>query len=415
VQGAGQESGTAEQLLAVVRVHADRVHDAVRRLGCPPGAALGAVEDSALDLLEETADGPLSEPVGRWFALARERAATSPGGSRSPGGAPPPVGEGVLAADGEQARLGAALAALPERERFALLLRDSYDLPVAAVAAALGTTQEQALEEVRAARLAVLPRIDRLSEAPSDAEERAARLLGGLVVVALPEAERAALLGRVERAARHGLPTAATSLGSRVVEVEHPVRRERVLGPAGVLVGLVLAAAVGVGAGLLLGRSPGAIPPAEAAGDQPLVTAPPLPHASPASAQQKKRAASPPPATTRLFTIAPTPSPTPTPTPTASPPPTLSAAVLSTRPAGGPNGAEITVTGRGWTPGKPVTVLYLDATGTATGSSAAATPGPDGSFTTTLASQDPQNLPGPHEVRATNGSQQASGSYDAAA
>ena len=46
---------SAEDLVAAIRVHLDRVHDAVRRVGADPGTAVEVVQNSALDLVE---DGP---------------------------------------------------------------------------------------------------------------------------------------------------------------------------------------------------------------------------------------------------------------------------------------------------------------------------------------------------------------------
>ncbi|MBC7679909.1 MAG: hypothetical protein H7233_13125, partial [Pseudorhodobacter sp.] len=77
---------SAEAVLTAVRVHADRVHDAVRRLGCGPGAAAAVTGASALDLVGAVANGPAGGggPVG--WGVAPGRAA---GGARGggPGGA----------------------------------------------------------------------------------------------------------------------------------------------------------------------------------------------------------------------------------------------------------------------------------------------------------------------------------------
>lgn len=461
-----RETVSAERLSSLVRVHADRVHDALRRLGCGPQDAARTVEASALDLVDEVAGPGDPEPLGWWFARARELAAQVPG---SPGEGRP-VGEGVLASDSDQALLGAALGALPERARFALLLRDSYDLPAAVVGAALGTTADGALEEVGRARLDFLPGIDgepaavladhagdlgvlaRLGEGGPveardatarrhaqactacrgvvEAQDWAHRLLGGLVVVALPNAEREPLLQRVEQRAREVLPAggsvairAAGAVVERTVrdEDEDDVRR-RVLSPLGVLLGLVLAVAAGLGLGLLLVRSPGGISVALAGGGTPLVTAPPLPRLAPAPADQVRRAQSPPPAETRVFTLPPaTTAPPPPPPPPPSPDPVQTTAAPSDAfairldPASGPNGQELQVSGTGWTPGAPVTIEYLDTLGQRTGSSATAVADGGGAFSVQLAAQDPQNLPGEHEVRASEGARSASALYDAQA
>ena len=113
------EDLTADDVLSVVRVHADRVHDAVRRLGCGPEASVEVVEESALDLVAAVAGRPESvpDPVGWWFARARTLARSVAGGDDAL-----PVGGGVLSGDANQVRLAEALEAMPERERAALLL-----------------------------------------------------------------------------------------------------------------------------------------------------------------------------------------------------------------------------------------------------------------------------------------------------
>ncbi|MCW2608221.1 MAG: hypothetical protein JWO60_2914, partial [Frankiales bacterium] len=149
-----QEQVSAERMVAVVRVHADRVHDAVRRLGCSPAASVEVVEASALDVVQAAAAGRVTDPLGAWFARARELAE----GAQTD--ADVPVGGGVLATDRDQELLSSALDARPEPERLALLLRDSYDLPAESVGTVLGTDADGAMELVGAARLRFLPGID---------------------------------------------------------------------------------------------------------------------------------------------------------------------------------------------------------------------------------------------------------------
>ena len=64
---------SAEDVSAAVRIHADRLHDFVRRLGCSPTAAIEVVETSALDLVDAVATAPETVPdvVGWWFGPAR--------------------------------------------------------------------------------------------------------------------------------------------------------------------------------------------------------------------------------------------------------------------------------------------------------------------------------------------------------
>jgi hypothetical protein len=73
------------------------------------------------------------------------------------------------------------------------------------------------------------------------------------------------------------------------------------------------------------------------------------------------------------------------------------------------------VTGTGFAPGAEVLVEYLDPTGAATGSSATAVADERGRFTTDLTAQDPNNFPGEHTVRATDGQRTAEATYTAQA
>ena len=255
---------TAEDVLATVRVHADRVHDLVRRLGCGPAAALQIVEQSALQLVagqavepaasDEVAGYPAgpatqadptaaADPVGWWFTRARDLARSSAGARDEI-----PTSAGVLSTDAGQARLAGALDARPEAERVPLLLRDAYDLPATSVGRVLGLAPDEAMTVVGQARLALLPSLAggqaavldshttdpaglaRLAEggqvATRDAtlrrhvqscqrcgavvgdQERARRLLRALVVTALPAAAREQLLAAVTALARDVLPSA---------------------------------------------------------------------------------------------------------------------------------------------------------------------------------------------------------------
>ncbi|MCU1586761.1 MAG: hypothetical protein JWN31_254, partial [Frankiales bacterium] len=298
---------TADELIGAVRVHADRVHDAVRRLGCGPEAATQVVERSALGLVEAVARQPESvgDPVGWWFAKARALGRQAAGGDDDL-----PVGGGLLSSDANQVRLAEALESRPERERAALLLRDSYDLPATAVGTALGLDAQGAMEVVGAARLAFLPTLigavpslptdhavdlaalARLGEGGPqavrdatarrhvrscercadvlDAQERARRMLAGLTVVALPDADRTAILGRVESRARALLPAAEAVADD---EWEDPPTRRYPLSL--MVLGLVVAVGLGIGGGMLASRGT----PVSRTGDlgmQELVTAAPV-------------------------------------------------------------------------------------------------------------------------------------------
>jgi DNA-directed RNA polymerase specialized sigma24 family protein len=283
---------SAEQVVTAVRVHADRVHDAVRRLGCEPEPAVVVVEASARELVEVVARTPetVEDAVGWWFAraLARGRQAAR-GGAREP----LPLGGGLLSSDEDQVRLSEALDGLAEQDRVVVLLRDSYALPPGAVGAAVGTDGDAAMGAVGRARLAFLPLVDgapappvpahappmaalaRLAEGGPvaardatarrhaqsctacqsllDAQGRAHTLLQGLTVVALPAADREPLLVRVEQQARALLPAEQDLL--EVVDDEEEWEPEpRLLSPLVAVLAVVLAVLLGVVLGVLLSR-----------------------------------------------------------------------------------------------------------------------------------------------------------------
>lgn len=439
---------TADAVLSVIRVHADRVHDAVRRLGCGPEAAYEVVEQSAFDLISAAATEPdaVGEPVGWWFARARNLGRSLAGGDDDL-----PVGGGVLGGDANQIRLAEALEARPERERAALLLRDSYDLPASAVGTSLGLDAAGAMEVVGAARLAFLPTLlggqalslgahvadlgalSRLAEGGHlaardattrrhvqsceicadivDAQERARRLLSGLTVVALPEEEREALLVRAEAQALDRLPVAEPVYEDEEYD-EDDGRRGYSLSL--MALGLVAAAGAGLGIGLLASHN-GNGTPAVGANSLPLVTAAPVltfPAPPAPVAPTLDPSTSP---TPRVFVITPSPKPSPTATvgPTATPTPTISAEPLALElsPSSGPNDTEMTVNGTGWTPGATVTLQYLERLNQTAGSTASVVVDERGRFTTTLTAHDSRGLPGDHQVTADDGKHQSSATF----
>ncbi|HVE73494.1 MAG TPA: hypothetical protein VNA30_00155 [Mycobacteriales bacterium] len=445
-------SASAEDLIAVVRIHADRVHDAVRRLRCEPAAAPTVVETSALDLVDEVADRPrhVGDPVGWWFARARVLG-TATGAAHSP----LPVGGGLLAADEDQELLSQALDDLPEDQRFALLLRDSYQLPVAAVATALGTDADGAMAAVGSARLAYLALIEeepvpaipehqrdlagltRLAEGgvvaardattrkhakscPACSElvtalERGHLWLAGLTVAALPFSDREALLARVEERARAALPVAGAVAVEELWEEEDAEEPpSRLTTPLLVVTGLVLALILGAGLGVLLSRDGGQN---RAAGPG-LSTALPTEDDSPGP-RPSLLVITPGPrdsARPSVFTRSPSPVASPSSARPSAPPSSTPAEVpaeLSVDPSSGPNGASTVVSGTGWLPGRTVEIEYFDPLGRSTGSRTSAVADAAGTFSASLAAFDPAALPGRHQMRANNGSQQASATYDA--
>ena len=447
---------SAEDLVAAVRVHLDRVHDAVRRLGCNAAASVEVVETSAVDLVEVVAGRPetVEDAVGWWFARARAL------GRRVAARAPDlPLGGGVLSVDQDQQVLSEALDQLPERERVALLLRDSYDLPALSVGAALGLDEAAAMELVGRARLAFLPLVDdepspvlsshqsdlgalaRLGEggqiaardatvrrhalscescrAVTDAQQRAHLLLTGLTVVALPEADRVGVLAHVEEQAYAVLPTTATlMLRGREEQELQDEQDPRVFSPLLVLLALVLCAVAGLGLGLLLSRSSGPTSLVSADGRLPPGVVLASPPAGPAKAAPPPTVVAPAPQTTVfLVPASPPPSPSPLPVPSLTPAPVSDPDPdplgITLTPDSGPNGANLTVTGLGWPPGVQVTIEYLDTLGEPTGSRSVVLADARGQFSAQLIAQDPANLPGPHAVEASDGTQTTQASYDA--
>ncbi|HVM28188.1 MAG TPA: sigma factor-like helix-turn-helix DNA-binding protein [Mycobacteriales bacterium] len=452
---------SAEDVEAVLRVHVDRVHDAVRRLGADPDTAVEVVRTSALSLVDAVATRPQDVPdaVGWWFAEARRRA----GGTGS--GLPDlPLGGGLLSADDDQLVLAETIEELPEDERLALLLRDAYRLPMSAVAGGLGTDESTAATIVARARLHAVPLLDdepapplpahaesvaalgRVGEsgqvaprdatvrrhvqacaacrAVTDSQQRVHLLLGGLAVVALPDAVRAEVLAQAEDKARTALPAAA-ALVLTEEEWEEQEEARRVLSPVMAVLGVVLAVGLGTGVGVVLSRGASAVLPVSS-NVLPEVALPeveaPAPITLPADLPPPPPVPEP---RTSVFTLPPrTAAPAPPPpeqttAPTAAASPTATtpagAQTLTVDPASGPNGATLTVTGAGWTPGARVVIEYLDPTGRPTGSRATATVDADGDFTTELVARNPTGVPGRHTVQASEGSRTRSASYDATA
>lgn len=282
----------AETVVAAVRAHADRVHDLARRLGCNPSAAAEVTEASALELVDAAAATPheVADPVGWWFRRAEELARAVSGGVPA-ARQPRPMGEtrpfvGLVG----QGVLTRALAELPDEERLLLLLRDSYDLAPSTVAAASGRTPDAVSLMVARGRLELLDscgeavpeptghvgelgplaRVAEGSVAPRDvavarhvgrcagctavvdAQTRARRLMAGLVVVALVDADRDTVLRRTRQRAGDLLPTrAAIDEARAAVLAEEPPEPPPLVSGLLVLALLLLGLVVGVVAGVL--------------------------------------------------------------------------------------------------------------------------------------------------------------------
>ena len=447
---------TALEPLTAIRAHADRVHDAVRRLGCNPAAALEVVTESAVDLMEVAARelATTGDLVGWWFGRAR-----SLGRSAADGEPDLPLGGGLLAVDEDQTVLAEVLEELSERDRVALLMRDSYALSEESVGAALGAAGEgAAMELVARARLAFVQALDgdappslaghrsggerpgldlaglaRLAEggpiSPADlgtqrhlqscatcqvlitAMERAHQLLAGLTVAALPDSERAVLLARLQA----GAAPALDNPGPLPDEQDDEPRR--LLTPVVALLLLCLALLGGLGLGVLLSRgdSAGQRSVVDQSSDLQLPAAPvnivvvspppsPVPLPSPSA-----------------FMVPPSPSanaqasssPVASAGPTSTDPSTASALTLTLDQSSGPNGAPITVRGTGWPAAQSVQLQYLDQFGRQLGAAVTASTTANGSFTATIRATDQTGLPGPHRVRAISGTTTATATYNA--
>jgi hypothetical protein len=144
----------------------------------------------------------------------------------------------------------------------------------------------------------------------------------------------------------------------------------------------------------------------------PDVTAPPASRASPLPTAFPTLSGNPSPT---VFIVTPSPSPGSsggTSPPPTSPEPATEQLSLTADPTSGPNGGPVKLLGTGWTVGANVTIDYVDPLGRDTGSRASAVVDARGRFSTTLSAQDPSNLPGRHTIRATDGTLQASATYD---
>jgi hypothetical protein len=247
-----------------------------------------------------------------------------------------------------------------------------------------------------------------------EGQARAHQSLAGLTVVALPEQQREAVLTRVDAQSRAYLPLAAELLvADDEAYADEPGRWH---GPLYAVLALIGAVVVGTLIGLVLSRSPGpgrtaSVTPTDPA-VSPTVTTAPQPTLTPSPTLAPTPAGGP---TPSVFLITPTPSPGRVgsgASPTGGPEPATEPLTLSANPASGPNGAAVTVEGTGWTRRGTVTLDYLDPLGRQTGSHATAAVDARGRFTTTLAAQDPANLPGRHIIRATDGAQSDSATYD---
>lgn len=445
---------SADDFVSVVRVHSDRLHDLLRRLGCGADEAVEVVEAYALALLDALVNRPetVVDMAGWLFGRALELGRRLEGG----GDAPTEVARSVLAGTEGEAQVRSALARLPEVERYAVVLRDAYDLAPQSVAVALRRSPDATASLIATARMHFIglyddrqpPTLDdhtgrqavdlttlgrvadgSLSGTPAtalrrhvhactacedvvEAQVKARRVAAGLPVIALPDDVRDPLLGRVAERAQSTLPT----LEEVLFAAEEDEDVAPAISPLVVVVAIVLALVLG--AAVALATREGGRKSAATFGVPTPTVAPSITAVFPTQSTSGSPTASPSATATATRSATASAKPTSSVTPSATATPSASAtaaasAGISVSPTRGPNGTTVTVTGTGWHAGTTVTITYSDALGRDTGSTAQATTGPDGRFTAQLVARDSTGLPGRHTVTATNGEQSASATFTA--
>lgn len=437
---------SADDVVAAVRVHADRVHDLLRRSGCGPEESVEVCESYAFALIDALVNAPetVGDMAGWWFGRSLElgrRLGGASGDADDPASPADDAPTSVLSGTTGESQVRAALAGVPEQERAAVMLRDAYDLPPEAVAVALARDIDSAAATVAAGRLRLVALYDdrtipdlaghtgrtpadigtlgryadgslppqrmvplrrHMGSCPSceDIVEMLAkgrRLLAGLPVIAMPDDARETMLERVASRAVTVLP----SVDEVLLAIEEDDETRPAMSPLVVVLAIVIA--------LVLGVAVAAVTTLNPSSGQALVDTPPTPTEQPSfsvSATPKKHSQSPTsqPTTTSPTTSATSTSASPTSTRTHTPPPAFASINLS--PTSGPRGTRITVTGSGWQAG---TVVSLRYTGTLVSSTSSATADQQGRFTAHLKANG--TLPGNYTVTADDGSQTASAGF----
>jgi hypothetical protein len=427
---------SADDAVAAVRVHADRVHDLLRRSGCGPEESVEVTESYASALLDAVVNAPetVGDMAGWWFGraleLGRRLGSTA---AESPDQAP----SSVLAGTSGEEQVRAALSGLPESERAAVVLRDAYDLPPQAVAVALRRDEDSAAGLVAIGRLHLVARYDdrqppdlsghtgrspadltvlsRLADGTLphprtvgvrrhlstcvacedvvDALGKGRRLCAGLPVLAMPDEAREAMLERITARAVTVLPTVEAVL--QAIEEDDEVKPA--VSPVLVVAAIVLALLLGVGVAALT-RSTG---PAGLQASAPL-TAPTAPEALFTPTGQ-------PSVTTSATSASAAPSATASKTASAKPSATRSVVVnpaIAVSPSSGPRGTTVSVTGTGWAPGDQVSIRYSGPVST---NRAAAVADARGRFRTTFSANG--LVPGDYTVDASGSSGSASTTF----
>ena len=420
---------SADDAIAAVRVHADRVHDLLRRSGCGPEEAVEVTESYAFALLDALVNAPetVGDMAGWWFGRALEL------GRRVGATAAEPTEDvitSVLSGTEGEAQVRSALAELPESERAAVVLRDAYDLPPQAVAVALRRDDDSSTALVAAGRLHLVSRYDtrpvpdlaghsgrtpadlamlsRLAEGSLphgravalrrhvgscvacedmlDALAKGRRLCAGLPVLAMPDEAREALLDRVAARAMTVLPSVDEVLGA--IEDDDEVRPA--ISPIVVITALVVAVLLGIVIAAVTrsettGSGLDALGPSAAPVPTPSFSTSPTPSVSTSAS----RSASPKASSSRSATAHPSNSSTAV---AVNP-------AIAISPESGARGTIITVVGSGWAPGDDVAVRY---TGPVSSSRASAIADRRGRFRVTISADG--LVPGDYTVQASGSS-----------
>jgi len=433
---------SADDAVAAVRVHADRVHDLLRRSGCGADESVEVTESYAFGLLDALVNAPstVGDMAGWWFGRALELSRRLGDPTESAAELTEEESASVLAGTTGEAQVRAAVAALPENERAAVMLRDAYDLPIQAVAVALRRDEATVGGLVGVGRLHLLSRYDdrrppdlaghtgrtpadlatltaladgtlpaaravplrrHLSNCPAcedvvDALAKARRLTAALPIIAMPDEAREAMLERVAVRAGAALP----SVDEVLAAVEQDDDTRPAIAPLAVVLAIVLALVLGVAVAAITRSDSGAN-----AGDQlpPVATAPTEEPSFSVSATPSTK-----PSATTTRTARPSTKPSATQTASTGPTstPGETAAEITLSPTQGPRGTAISVTGIGWTPGDIVTVVY---SGPISQSRTSTTVEADGSFATTVTANG--LVPGDYTVQATSSDATASAPF----
>ena len=429
---------SADDAIAAIRVHADRVHDLLRRSGCGAEESVEVTESYAFALIDALVNAPerVGDMAGWWFGRALELSRRVGAAAAEPAVETP---TSVLAGTTGEAQVRAALAGLPESERAAVMLRDAYDLPPQAVAVALGRDEESAAALIAVGRLHLVSRYDSrpppdlsshtgrspadlaalssladgtlapqrtvglrrhlgacvACEDMADALAKGRRLAAALPVIAMPDEAREAMLQHVAARATQVLP----SVDQVLLAIEEDDEDRPAISPLMVVLAIALALILGVAVAAIthIGTSgssaPAALPTAAATSITPSFSVSPTASTSSSATASSSASAS------ASATQSASPSPTARRTFVLNP-------AVTVRPAQGPSGTHFTVHGTGWAPGDTITVRY---SGPVSSSRASTVADSAGRFTVTMTANG--LVPGDYTVAASGSSGTSSTSF----